>query len=163
MEDEKTKEEFPLLPDLRQSLCHTLLAAAFVLVGMLNPFAGDGTEASFHWWMMVVLAISVVMSWGYVLSRRRAWRGTPGQVKAAQILEARQNKDRARSHALMAALSMMLTVFAFLGRAVIPDMHQSLLSEILFCTAAAVAVLSTTVLCSAIRDLLFQRRQRRGD
>jgi len=157
------EDDFPLLPDLRQSLCHTLLAAAFVLVGMLNPFAGDDTEAGFHWWMMVVLAVSAVISWGYVLSRWRAWRGTPGQVKVAQILEARQNKDRARSHALMAALAMMLTVFAFLGRAVMPDMHKSLLSEILFYTAAVVAVLSTTVLSGAIRDLLFQRRQRRGD
>ncbi|MCP4679285.1 MAG: hypothetical protein GY854_28115 [Deltaproteobacteria bacterium] len=160
MENDEAKDGFPILPDLRQSLCHTLLAAAFVLVGMLNPFADGGTEASFHWWMMVVLAISAVMSWSYVFSRWRAWRGTPKEIKAAQILGARQDRDRARSHALMAALSLMLTMFAFLGRAAIPDMHKSLLHEILFYTAAFVSVLSTTVLSRAVRDLLFQRKQR---
>ena len=38
------RSDLPLRPDLRQSLCHTLLASSFVLLGVLNPFTPGGIE-----------------------------------------------------------------------------------------------------------------------
>ncbi len=154
--------DVPPRPDLRQSLCHTLLASAFVLLGVLNPFAG-GTEAQFHWWMMVILVIAVAASWSYVTRRWLAWRELPQEIKVVQARAARYDSERAKSHLLMSALALLLTGFAFLGRAVIPDMSESLFLEALFYTAAFIALVSTTVFSRAVRDLFTQCRRIRNN
>ena len=82
-------KDLPIRPDLRQALCHTLLAAAFVLVGILNPFAAGAVETRFHGWMMVVLVLAVVLSWWVMIRRWRKWIGLPPQVRLAQNQGAR--------------------------------------------------------------------------
>ena len=150
--NETLTQDIPIRPDLRQSLCHTLLAAAFVIVGIVNPFAGGSIETELHGWMMVVLLIVVVLSWLVMVRRWRRWVGLPEQIKLVQNEGARLDRSRAKSHALMSALALMLTVFAFIGRAVIPHVSGSLTDELLFYTSVAVAVVSTVVLTRSIRD-----------
>ncbi len=157
------QQALPRRPDLRQSLSHTLLASAFVLVGILNPFASDGAEAEFHWWMMVVLAVTVVLSWYFVIRRWLGWRSLPIKIKVVQAQIARYDRDRARSHALMSALALLLTMFAFLSRAVEPDTGRSSVDNILFYIACTVTVLSAGTLSGSIRDILAQHRQTRAE
>ncbi|MCP4604099.1 MAG: hypothetical protein GY847_26850 [Proteobacteria bacterium] len=157
------QSDYPQRPDLRQSLSHTLLAAAFVLLGILNPFAGNDAETRFHWWMMVVLAVTVALSWYFAITRWLNWRSLPANIKTAQAQMARYDRGRAKNHALMSALALLLTVFAFLGHATMPEITRSLLDEILFCIASAVAVVSTAVFSASIRDILAQHKHGRNE
>jgi hypothetical protein len=152
------ENQLPLRPDLRQSLCHTLLAASFVLVGVLNPFTSGDAEARFHMWMMAVLVAAVIVSWWVMIRRWLKWIILPEEIRTVQNHGARFDLGRAGSHALMSALALLLTLFAFLGRAVIPDGEEDLFDEILFCMATAIALVSTAVLSGSIRDLFFQAR-----
>lgn len=145
-------------PDLRQSLCHTLLAAAFVLLGVLNPFAGSDGGVRLHWWVMGLLVIFALISWFFAAKTWVAWQKTPRRVRLLQIEAARLDRNRAQSHGLMSALSLLLTGFAFLGGAFIPEITEGTLNRILFGFAVLIAVLSAAILTRVIRDWLIRRK-----
>jgi hypothetical protein len=155
--------EIPPRPDLRQSLCHTLLAAGFSLLAVLNPFDTGGAEGAFHSWMMVALGVAVVASW-YVLSRRWIkWRSVPAELRAAVQRAPAELRQRAISHLMMALLALLLTAFSFLGRASGPAAGNYTTGELLlFGVGAVVAIAAVAVLVRTLRDLLNLRRADRG-
>lgn len=151
--------DLPPRPDLRQSLCHTLLASAFVLLGVFNPFA-RGTEAAFHSWMMLVLAAVVALSWFYLALRWRRWIRVPPELRERSVRSAEELRQRAVSHLLMGLLALLLTGFSLVG---------TLKSEQLGVeraggrgwlpwVAALVGLGSLAVLAAAARDLLGRRK-----
>jgi len=156
--DSNDSQTLPVMPDLRQSICHTLLAAAFILVGVLNPFAGQGVQASFHAWMMVALLLVVALSWYFLFRAWNRWRNASDKVRAIQVLKVNRKRGRARSHALMSALSILLASFAFLGRATVPEGEATLLDEALFVTGALIVIGGTAVLAQSLRNLIAIHR-----
>jgi Na+/pantothenate symporter len=152
--DSNDPKTLPARPDLRQSICHTLLAAAFILVGILNPFSNKGVEASFHAWMMLALIVVVVFSWYFLVRSWLRWRTVPQKIQAIQIQKVNRKRGRARSHALMSSLSILLASFAFLGRAAIPEGEATLIDEALFYTGAVIVIAGTAVLAQALRNLI---------
>lgn len=145
-------------PDLRQTLCHTLLAAAFALLWVFNPLGGKSREQLLPLWVMVFIVGFAATSWVVVLRSRSAWLKAPSHLRKRQAQAAALDKNRAQSHGLMSALSLLLTGFAFLAGAFIPEVTEGLFNRILFGCALVVAMLSAAVLTRAVRDLIVQRR-----
>ena len=162
MESDRTEEVkdeiLPPFPDLRQTLCHTLLAAAFALLWVFNPISGKSVEHKLPLWVMVFIVGFAISSWVVVLRARSAWLRAPSHLRLAQSQTAALDKNRAQSHGLMAALSLLLTGFAFLAGAFIPEITEGVLNRILFGAAVLVATLSAAVLTRAVRDLFIQRK-----
>ena len=151
--------QVPPRPDLRQSLCHTLLAAGFSLLAVLNPFDTGGTEGTFHTWMMIALGLAVLASW-YVFSRRWIkWKILPAEVRDAVRRTAAELRQRAISHLMMALLALLLTAFSFLGRATGPAAGNYSGGELLLLgLGGVVAIAAVAVLVRTLRDLLTLRR-----
>lgn len=151
--------ELPPRPDVRQSMCHTLLAAGFCLLAVLNPFDTGGAEGAFHRWMMIALGVAVAISW-YVLSRRwTRWKAVPAELRSAVRRTPAELRQRAIGHLMMALLALLLTAFSFLGRATGPAAGNYALWELLLLGAGGVvAIAAVAVLVRTLRDLLGLRR-----
>ncbi len=147
--------EVPPQPDLRQSFSHTLLAAAFILLGVTNPFARQGTEASFHTWMMAALAVVVALSWSFLVRRWLQWRRLPEGIRARVVRSLEDLRQRAVSHVLMALLALLLSGFALLGRLeVLGDGAPSASERLLLGFGGLVGVGAVAVAARCARDFL---------
>jgi len=154
--------EVPPPPDLRQSFSHTLLAAAFILLGVTNPFSPRGTEAAFHSWMMLALAAVVVMSWSFLARRWLRWRRLPAAVRARVVRPLDDLRQRARSHLLMALLALLLSGFALLGRLeLLDDRGPSAGERLLLVIGGIVGVGAVAVAARCVRDVIALRRSSR--
>lgn len=153
------KVQIPPRPDLRQSLCHTLLAVGFILLGSLNPFVVESTEASFHSWMMLALGIAVIFSW-YVFARRwMRWSAVPKEIRAVAVRPAVEIRQRAISHLMMSLLALLLTGFSFLGLIAVPHQGQAaMLDKLMMGTGGVAAVAAVAILTRTLRDLIAIRR-----
>jgi len=149
----------PAIPDLRQSICHTLMAAGFVILNLQNPFVSGGLERSFHTWMMVALAVAVVFSWYFFYRRLRAWRSVPQEVRARVTRRPRDLRQRAVSHLLMSLLAMMLTALGYLGRlAIFTEEDGALLDRLILAFGGVVGVLAVAIFARTVRDIMATRR-----
>lgn len=160
--DDASTVEVPPQPDLRQSFSHTLLAAAFILLGVTNPFSPRGTEAAFHSWMMVALAVVVAMSWSFLVCRWMRWRRLPAVIRARVVRSPEDLRQRAVSHLLLALLALLLSGFALLGRLEVLDEDGPSAGErILLILGGIVGVGAVAVATRCIRDLLALHRASR--
>jgi predicted membrane protein len=151
--------EVPPQPDLRQSFSHTLLAAAFILLGVTNPFAPRGVEAAFHSWMMWALVVVVTFSWSFLVRRWLRWRRLPAPLRARVVRSPEDLRQRAVSHVLMALLSLLLSGFALLGRLeVLGDDGPSAGERLLLGAGGVVGIGAVAVVARCVRDLLALRR-----
>ncbi len=158
-EQRDSDQELLPRPDLRQSLCHTMLASAFVLLGVFNPFA-RGTEAVFHSWMMVVLAVVVALSWVHLAHRLERWRGMPPELRERSARSAEELRQRAVSHLLMGLLALLLTGFSLVGTLKREQLglERAEGREWLPWVAALVGAGSLAILAAAARDLLERKK-----
>lgn len=155
------KVQIPPRPDLRQSLCHTLLAVGFILLGTLNPFVVGTTEASFHSWMMVALGVAVILSW-YVFARRwMRWTTVPKEIRAVAVRPVVEIRQRAVSHLMMSLLALLLTGFSFLGLIAVPgDDPAGALDKLMMGAGGIAAVAAVAILTRTLRDLIALKRMR---
>jgi hypothetical protein len=155
------KVQIPPRPDLRQSLCHTLLAVGFILLGTLKRFVVEEGETSFHWWMMVALGAFLVLSW-YVFARRLIrWNAVPKEIREIAVRSAAELKQRAISHLMMALLALLLTGFSFLGLiAMSSDGSIGAIDKFLMGAGGVAAVAAVAILTRTLRDLMALRRLR---
>ena len=153
------KVHIPPRPDLRQSLCHTLLVVGFVLLGTLKRFVIEDSETTFHWWMMVALGAFLVFSW-YVFARRLIrWNAVPKPIREIAVRPAAELKQRAISHLMRALLALLLTGFSFLGlMAMSEEGGTGALDKFLMATGGIAAVAAVAILTRTLRDLLVLRR-----
>jgi hypothetical protein len=159
---EPEKVHIPPRPDLRQSMCHTLLALGFVLLGLLNPFVIGSTEATFHTWMMVALGVAVLFSWYVFVRRWMRWSAVPRQLREAALRSATEIKQRAVSHLMMALLALLLTVFSFLGLMAVPgEGETAIVDKLLLLAGGIAAVAAVAILARTLRDLIAVRRATR--
>jgi hypothetical protein len=158
---EPEKVQIPPRPDLRQSLCHTLLVVGFVLLGTLRRFVIEDSETGFHWWMVAALAAFLVFSW-YVFARRMVrWKAVPKAIREIAIRPAAELKQRAISHLMMALLALLLTGFSFLGlMAMSDDSESGTLDKFLMVAGGVAAVASVAILTRTLRDLMALKRLR---
>jgi len=155
------KVQIPPRPDLRQSLCHTLIVVGFILLGTLNRFVIKDAAPSFHLWMMVALGAFLVASWYVFVRRWLRWSTVPQEIRAVAVRPAAELKQRAVSHLMMALLALMLTGFSFLGVVALPNDGESLVvDKFLLATGGVAAVAAVAILTRTLRDLLALRRMR---
>ena len=151
----KSASPSPISPDLRQALCHTLLAVAFILLGVKNPFAlGDG-PVQFRSWMIVLMGGVVAISWGFVMARWFSWHRLPDDKRAQGAVE--RTRGRALNHAMISALALMLTVFSFLGLILGIDEGNN---DSLLHFGMGVAAICLIVLGVSVRDVLSLSKPR---
>lgn len=152
-------QSLPAIPDLRQSMCHTLMAAGFVLLNLQNPSVVGGLEGTFHFWMMFALGVVVILSWYFFTRRFRAWRAVPSEIRARVTRPPRDLKNRAVSHLLMSLLAVMLTALGYLGQlAVSPDGGRDLMGNLLLGAGAIVGVAAVAIFVRTVRDIIASRR-----
>jgi hypothetical protein len=157
--DQPEQVHIPPRPDLRQSLCHTLLAVGFIVLGLLNPVVVESTEASFHTWMMVALGVAVVLSWYVFVRRWLRWSTMPREIRAVAVRSVAEIKQRAISHLMMALLALLLTGFSFLGLVAVPDQEGLRWIDVLLMTVGGVtAVGAVAILSRTLRDLIALNR-----
>jgi hypothetical protein len=151
--------EIPAQPDLRQSFSHTLLAAAFILLGVTNPFSPRGAEARFHSWMMWALAVVVALSWSFLVRRWLRWRRLPAEIRARIVRPVEDLRQRAVSHALMALLALLLSGFALLGRLeVLGEADPTAGERLVLCFGGLIGVGAVAVAARCARDFLLLRQ-----
>ncbi len=152
----------PAIPDLRQSMCHSLMAAGFITLNLQNPFVVSGLEDTFHTWMMVALAIVVVLSWYFFARRLRAWRAVPSEMRARVTRRPRDLRQRAISHLLMSLLAIMLTALGYLGTLAVPhEGERTLMDTLLLCAGGVVGVLAVAILAGTVRDIIAAQKAAR--
>jgi len=148
----------PLIPDLRQSMCHTLMAAGFVLLNLLNPTVVSDPRGSFHQWMMLALAIVVVLSWYFFSRRLRAWRAVPAEIRARVTRRPRDLKQRAVSHLLMSLLAIGLTSLGTLVHLITSGEEAKSAAEVvLLGLGALVGVAAVAIFAGTVRDIIASR------
>ena len=150
--------EVPPPPDLRQSICHTLMASGFVLLVIQNPFSVGSLEDTFHTWTILALLLVVMFSWYFFSRRLRTWKKVPSSVRARATRRPRDLKQRAISHLLMSLLALTLTALGYLASlAVPPSQNETIVNYIIVGTSGLVGVLSVATFTRTIRDLLSAR------
>jgi len=154
--------QVPPRPDVRASLCHTLLASGFILLGVQNPFAEGGSGPAFHSWMMGALAVVVAHSWWMVARRLLSWRALPEEIRARASRGPADVRQRALNHLTMALLALLLTAFSFLGRIAAPEVrYDEVADTALLSVGIVTAACAVAAIASAFRDLTHQRGARR--
>lgn len=112
----------------------------------------------FHFWAATGLGALVTFSWYLVVRKWLRWKKQAGDIKSAQGLSASLDKPRATSHALLALLTVLLSVFTFLEHAVTPEAEETMADTLMFFTGAFIAVGGAAILSRSVRDLFRQRR-----
>ena len=150
--------EVPPPPDLRQSICHTLMASGFVLLVIQNPFSVGTLEGTFHTWIMLALLFVVMLSWYFFSRRLRTWKKVPSSVRARATRRPRDLRQRAISHLLMSLLALTLTALGYLASLAVPSsQNETIASYIVVGMSGLVGVLSVATFTRTIRDLLSAR------
>lgn len=146
-------------PDFRQTLSHSTLAAAFILIGVANPFSKDSSDEKFFTWMFAVLIIVVALSWGFVIKRWLRWRQLDPVLRRSLVGQLRLDRTRTTRDGLMGALSLLLTCFTFLSRLGIevPDGGETF--DIPLVIGGVIGALAAAVLSSVARDVWNFRRR----
>ncbi len=150
--------EIPPPPDLRQSICHTLMASGFVLLVIQNPFSVGNLEGTFHTWIILALLFVVMLSWYFFSRRLRTWKKVPSSVRARATRPPRDLKQRAISHLLMSLLALALTALGYLASLAVPSsQNETVVNYIIVGTSGLVGVLSVAIFTRTVRDLLSAR------
>lgn len=153
------ERDIPSPPDLRQSLCHTLMALGFFMLNKLGPYAPGKSESQFHYWIVLALGVVVVLSWYFFVKRLKAWRQVPSELKARFTRQPSELKQRAISHLLMSLLALTLTALAFLPYTFYADFESLKLKDFFIISAGAfVGIISVAVLSRTVRDLITVRQ-----
>ena len=152
-------QNLPPSPDIRQSLCHTVVAAGFFLINLQNPFSKNAAEDVFHLAVMVVLPLVFFFSWYFFYTRLKAWKKIPVDIRNRITRTPLALKNRAVSHMLMALLAAGLTALGYLGHLFSPpEQTQQLIPNILLAADSLVGILAIAILARTIRDLLTTSR-----
>jgi hypothetical protein len=144
-----------VIPDLRQSICHTLVAAGFILANLQNPVEAKAEGPGFHLVFMLILAVAVVFSWLFFYRRFSDWKKIPSDIRSRATQSPAALKNRAVSHLLMALLAFGLTALGYIGKFSSLD-NPTVLAVIgngYLLIDIIVAVFSLTILVQTLRDL----------
>ena len=151
--------DLPPTPDIRQSVCHTLMAAAFMLLNLLNPIDARDMESTLHSWTVIALVFVVVVSWIFFTKRLKAWRAVPPEIRARVTRRPQDLKQRAVSHLIMSLLAVLLTAFALYAGLEVPvERFSEAANNALLVAVSAVGVLAMAVLARTVRELISVRR-----
>ncbi len=150
--------EIPPPPDLRQSICHTLMASGFVLLVVQNPFSVSNLEGTFHTWIVLALLLVVLLSWYFFSRRLSTWKKVPLSVRARATRRPRDLRQRAISHLLMSLLALTLTALGYLASLAVPSSQdETMMQYVIVGTSGLVGVLSVAIFARTVRDLLSAR------
>ena len=150
-----TPEEVAL-PDIRQSLAHTILAFGFVLINVQNPFK----EHIFDNWMNAVVLISMpiaaIISWVLFAKRLKVWKNLPQDIRSRITKTPELLKNRAVTHMLISLLAAGLAAIGYIGHLVSPLQNHfgDGLTNAILSADAVVGVISISILSSTVRDLV---------
>ena len=149
----------PSPPDIRQSVCHTLMAAGFVFLNLLNPINSEESQSALHSWTITALVFVVFISWIFFTRRLRAWRAVPTEIRMRVTRRPQDLKQRAVSHLIMSLLAVLLTAFALYAGIEVPtDRFSETVNNTLLVTVSAVGVLAMAVLARTVRELITIRK-----
>ena len=153
------ERDMPNPPDLRQSLCHTVMAMGFFMLYKLNPATHGDTETAFYFWLVLAVAFVALFSWYSFGRRLKAWRRVPSSIRSRFIRRPADLKQRAVTHLLISLLALTLTALAFSPYALHSDLEGLAVTDIiLMICGAIVGIVSVAILSRTVRDLLAVRR-----
>ena len=155
-----TPDETVLLPDIRQSICHTLIAVAFGLIHVQNPVKEALRNNILSLVVLAALPIAVGISWQFFIRRLSAWKALPQETRSRLTRTPGSLRTRAISHLLMALLAAALTAIRYIGHLVSPleSSYGVVGAWIILAADALVGVLSVAVAASSVRDLISYLR-----
>lgn len=145
--------ELAILPDLRQSICHTALAAGFLLLNIQNPYK---LENLMYLVIMCAMPVVAVISWVFFSKRLKVWKKFPAETRNRITRTPVALKNRAFSHMLMSLLAAGLTALGYIGHLISPlHSHYNMTIEIIILTIdAIIGVIAIAVLTRTVRDLV---------
>ncbi len=153
------ERDMPNPPDLRQSLCHTLLAMGFFMLYKLGPSAGGDSDTSFYLGIVLALVFVALFSWYSFGRRLKTWRRVPSSVRSRFTRRPTELKQRAITHLLISLLALTLTALAFSPYALRSDFEGlSAMDITMIICGAIIGIVSVAILSRTVRDLLAVRR-----
>ena len=145
--------EQAILPDIRLSICHTALAAGFLLLNIQNPYK---LENVMYMIIMCAMPVVAVFSWYFFVKRLKIWKKIPSELRNRVTRPPTVLKNRAFSHMLMSLLAACLTALGYIGHLISPieTQYGRFVEVIVLTFDALVGIVSIAVLSRTIRDLV---------
>ena len=145
--------EEAVLPDIRLSICHTALAAGFLLLNIQNPYK---LENVMYLIIMCAMPVVAVFSWYFFFKRLKIWKRIPADTRNRVIRSPAALKNRAFSHMLMSLLAASLTALGYIGHLIAPleQQYGRFVEIVVLSFDALIGVVAIAVLSRTIRDLV---------
>lgn len=150
-----------IIPDLRGSLCHTIMAAGFFLINVQNPYRRHFIEDKLELFVMMAIPIAIGFSWYNFYKRFSQWRKTPLEVRNRLTRSPESLRNRAVSHLLMALLAAGLTALGYIGHIVEhAEVNPGMADNVFLGLDALVGIIAIATVSRTIRDLMATFRIR---
>ena len=145
--------EQAILPDIRLSICHTILAAGFLLLNIQNPYK---VENVLFLVIMLLMPVVAVFSWYFFFKRLKVWKKIPPDLRNRVTRTPGVLKNRAFSHLLMSLLAACLTALGYIGHLISPieSRYNQIVEILILSLDGLIGVTAIAVLSRTIRDLL---------
>jgi|GEM_PF-4571813 len=142
------------IPDLRASICHTSMAAGFLLINLQNPYRVPLHETKVELLVMMSLPVIVFLSWSMFVRRFRNWQRLTTEQQQRITRTPKSLLNRAVTHLLMALLATGLTLLGYVGHVVGAALHEPGPYETTLLVAdVLVAIVAITAAFRAITDI----------
>lgn len=159
-----TSPEQAILPDIRQSICHTSLAAGFILLNIQNPYKERLFESIIYLLIMSAMPVVAFISWTFFFKRLKMWKRFPVETRNRITRTPVALKNRAFSHLLMSLLSACLTALGYIGHLISPlhSHYNQFIEYIVLSFDALIGTIAIAVLSSTVRDFISYFRASRS-